>query len=124
MPLHELSWINIFENLLYVTAEPTKLPPTEVRSNGVAKCCFGALKFSIIPLVVDPLLSYRSSPPIYHPCFHPVNLCCTFLYGTKMFCALSILDIALGLAQACLGINMIRMFESPFLATSPKDFWR
>ncbi|KAI9322700.1 hypothetical protein BX666DRAFT_649674 [Dichotomocladium elegans] len=96
-----------------------------VRVRGVAKIMRGVFKWSLMKAAVDPLLervpemaglldmAYFSIPSVW----------ITVLLGTKVYCLLGVVDIATGAQQLMLGLPMLDLFDSPWLASGPRDFW-
>ncbi|KAI7904214.1 uncharacterized protein BX663DRAFT_431774 [Cokeromyces recurvatus] len=97
---------------------------TQIRLKGLAKVSLGLLKMAVMHLMIDPLLPHRAEFALEYTWLHPLSLLYTLLYGIKAYCLLGAIDIFMGLEQTLFGWNMIPLFNSPILSSSPRDFWR
>lgn len=124
MPPNDLSPARFFKSLLKMTSIPSTAPTKVIRYRGAVNICLGILKLSFMALFIDPLLPQKPIFALYYAWFHPISLLYTVLYGIKVYCILGVVDIGLGVEQIVTGWEMIQLFDSPVLSTSPRDFWR
>ncbi|KAI8329837.1 hypothetical protein BC941DRAFT_442039 [Chlamydoabsidia padenii] len=109
-----------------------------VRLHGVAKMCRGLFKLSLLYSVLDPCWAWLGvstssqvtplSKPwvietLAYPWYHPMTLLYNLMLGVTAYCLLGIVDIFLGIEQVVSGIRFMDLFDSPILASSPRDFW-
>ncbi|KAG1146181.1 hypothetical protein G6F37_005694 [Rhizopus arrhizus] len=106
-----------------MTSIPSTAPTKVIRYRGAVNICLGILKLSFMALFIDPLLPQKPIFALYYAWFHPISLLYTVLYGIKVYCILGVVDIGLGVEQIVTGWEMIQLFDSPVLSTSPRDFW-
>ncbi|CEI93900.1 hypothetical protein RMCBS344292_08125 [Rhizopus microsporus] len=123
MPTDQLTPIAWIDTLIKIMVEPNDNHTNRIRCRGAATSCLGILKWSFMHLFIDPLLPHRTLFALYYPWLHPMSLIYVILYGVKAYCLLGIVDIFMGLEQVVTGWNMVQLFNSPILATSPRDFW-
>ncbi|CAO0796095.1 unnamed protein product [Mucor circinelloides] len=96
---------------------------TSVNVLGLLKCLRGVAKLAALYFGVEPFLPTMPDDMLRYPWLSKESLLDTFLFGLKAYLILGIVDVTTGLAQAATGWRMVDMFDSPLLATSPKDFW-
>ncbi|KAG1468325.1 hypothetical protein G6F56_003894 [Rhizopus delemar] len=125
MPLEQLTFHEWAKNVFKITLDPSskEIPAHNSRYRGAALVFLGFLKFSFMNLLVEPFLPSKTVFGLYYSWFHPMSLIYTLLYGLKIYCTLGGMDIVLGIEQMITGWNMLELFDSPILATSPRDFW-
>ncbi|KAI8877522.1 hypothetical protein K501DRAFT_230111, partial [Backusella circina FSU 941] len=92
-------------------------------SPGWLKVVRGLTKLAVLLFGVEPLLPDMPDLMLQYPWLSTHSLGWTLLFGLKAYLVLGGVDVMAGLAQAITGWCMIDMFDSPFLATSPIDFW-
>ncbi|KAL7309296.1 hypothetical protein PS15m_011400 [Mucor circinelloides] len=96
---------------------------TSVNVLGLLKCLRGVAKLAALYFGVEPFLPTMPDDMLRYPWLSKESLLDTFLFGLKAYLILGVVDVTTGLAQAVTGWRMVDMFDSPLLATSPKDFW-
>ena len=97
---------------------------SSIRYKGISKFSLGLFKLAFMHTIIDPLLPHRSEYALNYAWFDPMSLFYTVLFGIKAYCMLSFVDIIMGIEQTLFAWNMVDLFESPVLSSSPRDFWR
>ncbi|KAI8150420.1 hypothetical protein BJV82DRAFT_587134 [Fennellomyces sp. T-0311] len=100
--------------------------PTEdhIRTQGLAKIARGVFKWAFMKTVIDPWLpDHFSQRLLALPYWSIESLWLTALIGIKVYLLMGLVDIGTGLLQSVMRVPMIDIFDSPILATSPRDFW-
>ncbi|KAG0174984.1 hypothetical protein DFQ30_001459 [Apophysomyces sp. BC1015] len=100
----------------------TKLS-TDVRLAGLLKIARGILKWEFGVFVIHPWLLDNPADLLLMPWLSQTALLQTLLVGIRIYCLLGSLDVAFGFLQMVLGMVLIDVFNSPILASGPKDFW-
>ncbi|KAI7904213.1 uncharacterized protein BX663DRAFT_504321 [Cokeromyces recurvatus] len=101
-------------------------PLTDKSTNtklGVWKTLRGLFKLGALYFGIEPLLPNKADEMLRYSWLSKESLIGTFLFGLKAYLILGVVDVTTGLAQTMTGWRMIDMFDSPLLATSPRDFW-
>jgi hypothetical protein len=98
--------------------------PFKIRVQGLAKIALGIFKIAFMHLFIQPLLPHHAEYALDYAWLHPMSLIYTVLYGIKAYCMLGTVDVFMGTEQALFAWNMVQVFNSPILASSPRDFWR
>ncbi|EIE86860.1 hypothetical protein RO3G_11571 [Rhizopus delemar RA 99-880] len=125
MPIEQLTLAEWTNKVIKITSESSEnMSVSSIRYRGAATCCLGVLKWSFMRLFLDPLLPHKPIFALYYPWFHPLSLIYTILYGVKAYCLLGAVNVFMGLEQVIMGWNMVQLFDSPIIASSPRDFWR
>ncbi|KAG0739967.1 hypothetical protein G6F57_001796 [Rhizopus arrhizus] len=124
MPIEQLTLAEWTNKVIKITSESSEnMSVSSIRYRGAANCCLGVLKWSFMRLFLDPLLPHKPIFALYYPWFHPLSLIYTILYGVKAYCLLGAVNVFMGLEQVIMGWNMVQLFDSPIIASSPRDFW-
>ncbi|KAG1042786.1 hypothetical protein G6F43_011812 [Rhizopus delemar] len=124
MPIEQLTLAEWTNKVIKITSESSEnMSVSSIRYRGAATCCLGVLKWSFMRLFLDPLLPHKPIFALYYPWFHPLSLIYTILYGVKAYCLLGAVNVFMGLEQVIMGWNMVQLFDSPIIASSPRDFW-
>lgn len=125
MPTNTLTFRKCVNDLFKVTIqEDQNTDKTKIRCKGVTKISLGVLKLVFMELMINPLIPLHPMYVLNYAWFHPMSLIYTVLFGIKAYCLLGAVDIFMGLEQFLFAWNMIDLFDSPILSTSPRDFWR
>ena len=97
---------------------------SENRWHGCIKVIRGTIKWIFLFRCIEPFLPQNNAYILSLTWFHWKSMTLTMLYGIKGYCFLGIVDIVMGLEEFALDMPMIDLFNSPILASSPRDFWR
>ncbi|KAG2222803.1 hypothetical protein INT45_011613 [Circinella minor] len=97
---------------------------SENRWHGCIKIIRGTIKWIFLFRCIEPFLPENNAYILSLPWFHWKSMTLTMLYGIEGYCFLGIIDIGMGIEEFALGIPLIDLFNSPILASSPRDFWR
>lgn len=126
MSHEQLTFMNWCRSILAITIEDKEhqYTPTKIRLKGAAKVALGLFKIAFCRLIIDPVLPRHSEYALEYPWLHPYSMIYTVLYGVKGYCYLGVVDVFMGLEQLIFGWNMVNLFNSPILSSSPRDFWR
>lgn len=126
MPTEDLTlekWIYTLFKVVIVDDELSN-GESKIRYRGLSKFSLGLFKLAFMNIIVDPLLPRRLEYTLEYAWFNPISLIYTVIFGIKAYCLLAIVDIITGAEQALFAWNIIDLFDSPILSTSPRDFWR
>ncbi|KAI7889390.1 uncharacterized protein EV154DRAFT_285389 [Mucor mucedo] len=125
MPTDTLTFKKCVYDLFKVTIQDDKdTDKAKIRYKGVAKVSLGVFKLIWMRMFINPLLPVHPDDALEYAWLHPMSLIYTILFGIKAYCLLGAVDIFMGLEQTLFAWNMVDLFDSPILATSPRDFWR
>ncbi|KAI9244134.1 hypothetical protein BDA99DRAFT_610260 [Phascolomyces articulosus] len=105
------------------TLKLSKEEQYEARIKGVVRIVRGIGKLIIMKYLVDPLLPDPLSSVLTLPWLHPTSLLSTLLFGCKAYFFLGVADIGTGIQQMSLGVPSIDLFNSPMIASTPREFW-
>lgn len=117
-------WANTILKITTNEQDTNTASPAKVRIQGMAKVALGIFKIAFMRLFIDPLLPHHPENALEYSWLHPMSLVYMVLYGTKSYCMLGMVDVFMGTEQALFAWNMVQLFNSPILASSPRDFWR
>ncbi|KAL7314235.1 hypothetical protein PS15m_005833 [Mucor circinelloides] len=95
----------------------------QIRLDGVKKVARGLAKLAFMKIALDGILPEDLSDLLALPFYSPRAMFLTYVLAVRIYCMMSIVDIPMGALQATLLIRFHDLFDNPFLATSPKDFW-
>ncbi|KAI7889389.1 uncharacterized protein EV154DRAFT_483255 [Mucor mucedo] len=123
LPTENFTWTGWLK-ALYGTMVDRSDPRRNKHAQGLVKALRGVTKLAVLYFGVEPLLPTMPDAMLAYPWFSKESLTDTFLFGLKAYLILGAVDVTTGLAQAMTGWCMVDMFDSPLLATSPRDFWR
>ncbi|CAO3630180.1 unnamed protein product [Cunninghamella echinulata] len=113
----------------YELATDLKHPNQEgnVRLHGLAVVSRGLFKLLFIIAILDPYFLPTINDDIRlaltYPWYHYITLYYNLCLGIKAYCLLGSVDVLLGFEQFISGVRFIDLFNSPLLASSPRDFW-
>lgn len=126
IPTENLTMEKWVQTLMQVTIEqrPEETDDRKIRYRGVAKISLSIFKLVFMHLFVDSLLPRHVESVLEYSWIHPVGIFYTFLFGLKAYCLLGVFDLLMGVEQTLFAWNMIDLFNSPIIASSPRDFWR
>ncbi|KAI9345084.1 hypothetical protein BD770DRAFT_397227 [Pilaira anomala] len=126
MPTEELTFKKWITALIQITVNQNSLQidSRKVRYKGISKVALGIFKLVFMHVVTDPLLPAHNEDVLAYSWLHPMSLIYTLLFGIKAYCLLGAIDVVMGAEQTLFGWDMIDLFNSPILASSPRDFWR
>ncbi|KAI7851987.1 hypothetical protein BDC45DRAFT_571572 [Circinella umbellata] len=105
------------------TSDNNGTTKSENRWHGCIKIIRGTIKWGFLFRCIEPFLPENNAYILSLPWFHWKSMILTMLYGIKGYCFLGIIDIGMGIEEFVLGIPLIDLFNSPILASSPRDFW-
>jgi hypothetical protein len=125
MPTEDLTAEKWVRTLFKITIEDEQGTNTsKIRLQGLSKIALGIFKIAFMHLFINPLLPHHAEYALDYPWLHPMSLMYTVLYGVKAYCMLGIVDVFMGVEQSLFAWNMVPLFNSPIIASSPRDFWR
>lgn len=125
IPTDQLTVEKYVYTLFKVTIkDDDNISKTRIRCKGVAKFSLGIFKFTFMRLFINPLLPHHTEYALDYAWYHPMSLIYTVLFGIKTYCMLGFVDVVMGIEQALFAWNMVDLFNSPIVASSPRDFWR
>jgi hypothetical protein len=129
MPTDQLTIKKYIHTLFKVTIndddeEALSHKTRRIRCKGVAKFSLGLFKFAFMRLFINPLLPHHAEYALDYAWFSPMSLIYTVLFGVKAYCMLGFVDLVMGIEMAVFAWNMVDLFNSPIIASSPRDFWR
>ncbi|KAI8356755.1 hypothetical protein EDC96DRAFT_515355 [Choanephora cucurbitarum] len=126
MPSSEnLTLIGWIKALLQIVIDREVEPKSDtlIRLGGLKKMALGIMKVSFLHLAVDPMLPEYTQEALAYPWTHPMSMFYTILFGVKGYCMLGVVDFFIGVEQTLFAWNLVSLFHSPILASSPRDFW-
>ncbi|KAI9483833.1 MAG: hypothetical protein EXX96DRAFT_520448 [Benjaminiella poitrasii] len=124
LPAEKMTIYDFIKSLFKIIIVPdSTMTQTQIRIKGLAKIALGVLKFAFMQLCVNPVLPHRTEYALEYTWLHPMSLLYTLLYGIKAYCLLGVVDVFMGLEQVVFGWNMVTLFNSPIISSSPRDFW-
>ncbi|GAA5805797.1 hypothetical protein HPULCUR_011323 [Helicostylum pulchrum] len=125
IPTENLTMEKWVHTLMQVVIEqrPEETDDRKIRYKGVAKISLGIFKLVFMHLFVDYFLPRHVEYVLEYSWIHPVGIFYTFLFGLKAYCLLGVIDLLMGVEQTLFAWNMIDLFNSPIIASSPRDFW-
>lgn len=94
-----------------------------IYKDGLWKAGRGVIKLLAFAYIVQPLLPSEPDYMLRYPWLSRESLSNTLLFGADAYLIFGFVDILAGIAQAITGWTMEDMFDAPYLATSPRDFW-
>ncbi|CEG67128.1 hypothetical protein RMATCC62417_03596 [Rhizopus microsporus] len=113
-------WLrSVFET--FIDKSPSK--GEDVRKLGFAKIIRGTIKLITLTSLVIPALPSDPEYMLRQPWLSKESITTTFLIGLDAYLIFGAADIITGAIQTVSGQKMEDMFDSPFIATSPRDFW-
>ncbi|KAI8329576.1 hypothetical protein BD560DRAFT_342058 [Blakeslea trispora] len=121
--LTPIRWVKAFLQII-IDREAEPKSDTLIRLGGLKKMALGVMKISFMYLAVDPFLPERSSKALEYSWIHPMSCFYTILFGVKGYCMLGVVDFFIGVEQTLFAWNLVSLFNSPILSSSPRDFWR
>ncbi|KAI8094979.1 uncharacterized protein B0P05DRAFT_524163 [Gilbertella persicaria] len=125
MPVHDLTpwkWIKAFLQII-VDKDNAPTHDTIIRLKGLQKMALGVLKISFLHVFVNPLLPSHAKDALAYPWYHSMSCIYTVLFGIKGYCMLGVVDFFIGVEQTIFAWHLVSLFNSPMLASSPRDFW-
>ncbi|KAG2234493.1 hypothetical protein INT48_004872 [Thamnidium elegans] len=125
IPTENLTMEKWVRTLMQVTIvqRPEGVDDRKIRYKGIAKISLAIFKLVFMHLFVDSLLPRHIEYVLEYSWIHPVGIFYTFLFGLKAYCLLGVIDLLMGVEQTLFAWNMIDLFNSPIIASSPRDFW-
>ncbi|KAI9276351.1 hypothetical protein BY458DRAFT_505580 [Sporodiniella umbellata] len=96
---------------------------SRVVKEGLWKVGRGVVKLLLLGFCACPLLPQKPDQILQTPYLSWESLANTFLVGSVAYLILGSMDILSGTIQAITGQTVADMFDNPYLATSPRDFW-
>ncbi|KAI8882737.1 hypothetical protein K501DRAFT_250774 [Backusella circina FSU 941] len=99
------------------------LPPNEIRKKGLIKVARALVKYTVMKCVVDWILPNHYSLVLRFPFYNPFSLVMTYLFAVRIYCMMGVTDFVMGIIQTLFAIPFHDVFNNPFWASSPKDFW-
>ncbi|CEI95141.1 hypothetical protein RMCBS344292_09340 [Rhizopus microsporus] len=113
-------WLrSVFET--FIDRSPSK--GEDVRKLGFAKIIRGTIKLITLTSLVIPAIPSDPEYILKKPWLSKESITTTFLIGLDAYLIFGAADIIAGAIQTVSGQKMEDMFDSPFIATSPRDFW-
>ncbi|KAK4520542.1 uncharacterized protein ATC70_006419 [Mucor velutinosus] len=113
----------LFKVVLFLDDSPTAKTHQQIRFDGVKKIARGFAKMLFMKFALDGVLPDDLSDLLAMPFYSPRAMFITYVLAVRIYCMMSLVDILMGVLQATLLIRFHDLFDNPFLATSPKDFW-
>ncbi|KAL9540171.1 hypothetical protein MBANPS3_009838 [Mucor bainieri] len=113
----------LFKVALFLDDSPTTKTQQQIRLEGVQKIVRGFAKLVFMKVALDGILPDDLSDLLGMPFYSPRAMFITYVLAVRIYCMMSLVDIPMGVLQATLLIRFHDLFDNPFLATSPKDFW-
>ncbi|KAI9269588.1 hypothetical protein EDC94DRAFT_599309 [Helicostylum pulchrum] len=115
--------IMFFKTVTFQDDSLTNKTANEIRIDGLKKAARGLLKFAFMKIFLDGLLPKDLSDLLSLPFYSPKALFITYILAVRIYCMLGVTDIVMGIAQSLSLIRFKDVFDNPFIASSPKDFW-
>lgn len=119
-----VQWVQAMLEVVTITDDELSADKKKIRLKGLSKLSMGIFKIAVMHIVVNPLLPRRPEYALEYPWFSVESLFYTALFGIKAYLLLGLLQIYMSLCQIVLGITVVELFDSPIIASSPRDFWR
>lgn len=126
MPTDQLTLQKCVHALFKVTIndDETIKTKTKIRYKGIAKVSLGVSKLVFMKIIINSLLPHHADDALEYAWLHPMSLIYTVLFGIKAYCLLGAVDVFMGIEQVVFAWDLVDLFDSPIIATSPRDFWR